>query len=188
MPEPARERRLNGAPAPAAAPIGAKSFGEGKLGLLLGIVVLVVALDYVTKWLIVQNFHMGHQVQIIGDYVKFTYIQNTGAAFGLHAGGADRIVFLVLPLLALVGLVALYWATPAGERTRLVAIALISAGAIGNLIDRIRSANGVVDFIDIGMGDLRWPVFNVADIAVTTGAVLLALSLWAEERGRVRKT
>jgi signal peptidase II len=65
---------------------------------------------------------------------------------------------------------------------RLLAISLICAGAIGNLVDRVRSHRGVVDFLDIGIGDLRWPVFNVADIAVTTGAVFLALSLWREER------
>ena len=188
MPEPARERRLSDSAAPVAPLVGAKSFGEGKLPLLLGVIVLVDVLDYITKLLIVRSFHLGRQVEIIGDYVKLTYIQNTGAAFGLHAGDMDRIVFLVLPMLALLGLIALYWATSAGERARLLAIALISAGAIGNLIDRVRSSSGVVDFIDIGYGNHRWPVFNVADIAVTTGAVLLALSLWSEERGHGRAT
>lgn len=184
MSEPARERRLTDTAAPPDDPVGARSFGEGKLALLLGVVLGVVTLDYVTKWLVVRSFHVGHQVDVIGDYVKLTFIQNTGAAFGIHAGGADRVVFLVLPILALAGLVALYWATPARDRIRLLAIAAISAGAIGNLIDRLRSDTGVVDFIDIGLGIHRWPVFNVADIAVTTGAILLALSLWSEERGR----
>ncbi|MGH7447666.1 MAG: signal peptidase II, partial [Longimicrobiales bacterium] len=55
-------------------------------------------------------------------------------------------------------------------------------GAVGNLIDRVRSASGVVDFIDVGVGSVRWPVFNVADMAVTTGAIILALSLWKEEQ------
>jgi signal peptidase II len=53
---------------------------------------------------------------------------------------------------------------------------------VGNLIDRIRSATGVVDFIDVGVGDLRWPTFNVADMAVSVGAFLLAWVLWGEER------
>ena len=184
MSEPARERRLSDTPSPAGASVGAKSFGEGKLPLLLGVVALVGVLDYITKRLIVQSFHLYRSIDIVGEYVKLTYIQNTGAAFGLHTGEADRIVFLVLPMLALAGLIALYWATPTRDRARLLAIALISAGAIGNLMDRVRSANGVVDCIDIGFGDHRWPVFNVADIAVTTGAVILALSLWSEERGR----
>jgi signal peptidase II len=75
----------------------------------------------------------------------------------------------------------MYWVTPARHRIRLAAIALICGGAIGNLIDRVRSARGVIDFVDIGVGDVRWPVFNVADVAVTTGAILLALTLWQEE-------
>ena len=85
-------------------------------------------------------------------------------------------------MVALVELGAMYWTTPAHDRVRLTAISLVCAGAVGNLVDRIRSHRGVVDFLDIGIGDLRWPVFNVADIAVTTGAVFLALSLWREER------
>ena len=58
----------------------------------------------------------------------------------------------------------------------------MSAGALGNLIDRVRGPQGVVDFIDIGIGDMRWPTFNVADMAVSTGAILLAYVLWHEEK------
>src|SRR3712207_5692983 len=63
-----------------------------------------------------------------------------------------------------------------------ISIALVTGGALGNLIDRIRSSRGVVDFFDFGFGDVRWPVFNVADIGVTVGALLLAVSLWREEQ------
>jgi signal peptidase II len=63
-----------------------------------------------------------------------------------------------------------------------LAIALVAAGAVGNVIDRIRSEYGVVDFLDIGLGVHRWPTFNIADIAVSSGAFLLALVLWQEER------
>lgn len=186
MPEPARERRV-GASKPAApgadALLGARSWGRGKLPAPLAIGLGVVVLDYLTKRMVLQGFRPYQQVEVISDYVRLTFIQNTGAAFGIHAGLYDRFVFLVFPLLALAGLVALFWATPARDRIRLTAIALVSAGAIGNLVDRLRSARGVVDFIDVGIGGLRWPIFNVADIAVTTGAILLALSLWSEERG-----
>ena len=75
----------------------------------------------------------------------------------------------------------LYWFTPLHDRARLLAIALICGGAVGNMLDRIKSASGVVDFLDVGVGTLRWPVFNVADMAVTTGAGILGLSLWREE-------
>jgi signal peptidase II len=121
-------------------------------------------------------------VDLIGEYLRLTYIHNPGAAFGIHVGEYSRIIFLVLSVVALVALAAMYWSTPLKDKVRLTAISLICAGALGNLIDRVRSAQGVVDFIDVGIGDLRWPVFNVADIAVTTGAIFLALSLWQEDR------
>lgn len=143
---------------------------------------VVVVADFVTKLMILRTFRPYQQVELVGDYVRLTFIQNTGAAFGIHIGAYDRIVFLVLTAIALAALVAMLWATPARDRLRMVAISLICSGAIGNLLDRLRSARGVVDFIDVGIGNLRWPIFNVADIAVTTGAILLALSLWTEER------
>ena len=75
-----------------------------------------------------------------------------------------------------------YLHTRAGERVRAFALGLVTAGAIGNLIDRITSPIGVVDFIDVGVGDWRWPTFNVADMAVSVGAILLAYVLWGEDK------
>jgi signal peptidase II len=80
----------------------------------------------------------------------------------------------------------MYRATPVSDRLRRVSIALVTGGALGNVVDRIRSPRGVVDFFDFGIGTLRWPVFNVADIAVTTGAILLAISLWREDADQRR--
>ena len=65
---------------------------------------------------------------------------------------------------------------------RLIAVTMVTAGAIGNLLDRIRTDLGVVDFIDVGFGNHRWPTFNVADMAVSGGAFLLAWVLWGEDR------
>lgn len=141
----------------------------------------VVALDLVTKLFIMRSFNLYEQVDVIGSYVRLTYIHNPGAAFGIDVGQHSRVVFLVLSLVALIALAGMYWFTPAKDRVRLVSIALICGGAVGNMLDRIRSASGVVDFIDVGVGDVRWPVFNVADIGVTVGAIILALSLWKEE-------
>ena len=61
-------------------------------------------------------------------------------------------------------------------------MALVSAGAIGNIIDRLRFEAGVVDFLDVGVGSYRWPIFNVADMAVSIGAVLLLISFYFEEK------
>jgi signal peptidase II len=154
-----------------------------KLALFFGILAVVLVLDVSTKLLVQRHFHLYQQVDIIGEYVRLTYIYNPGAAFGIQIGQYSREIFLGLSLIALVALVAMYWFTPLTDRVRLIAISLICGGAIGNLIDRVRSEAGVVDFIDVGIGTLRWPVFNVADMAVTTGAIVLALSLWKEEQG-----
>lgn len=155
---------------------------HGKWGLFAGVVATVVAFDVVTKLMIQRTLRMYQQVDVVGDYVRLTYIHNPGAAFGIHVGEYSRVIFLALSVVALLALAGMYWSTPAKDRVRLSAIALICAGAIGNLIDRVRSEAGVVDFLDVGIGGLRWPVFNIADIAVTTGAIFLALSLWREEQ------
>jgi signal peptidase II len=73
------------------------------------------------------------------------------------------------------------------ERWKLLALGLVCGGALGNLVDRLRWTNGVVDFIDVGIGVHRFWVFNVADSAVSVGAVLLVLVLWAEERRNARR-
>jgi signal peptidase II len=156
--------------------------GSAKIGIFFAILSGVLLLDISTKLLVQQHFSLYQQTDIIGEYVRLTYIYNPGAAFGIHLGEHSRIIFLVLSLVALAALLGMYWFTPVSDRLRLAAIALICGGAVGNLIDRIRSESGVVDFIDVGVGTIRWPIFNIADIAVTTGAIVLALSLWKEEQ------
>lgn len=158
-----------------------------KLGLYLGVVGTILALDIVTKYMVTQRMTLYRPIPIWGDVFRLTYIYNKGAAFGLHLGVYSRFVFLILAVVAVFVLWRMYSGTPWADRTRLLAIALVTGGALGNLIDRVRWDRGVVDFLDfdfpdLWMQDFRWPVFNVADIAVTTGAVLLAISLWREEQ------
>jgi signal peptidase II len=158
--------------------------GRGLLPAAAAIVGGVVALDQWTKHLAVTRLerHVPHEV--MGEAVRFTLTYNPGAAFGMHFGNASRVVFTVLTLLILGFLVRLYRSLPAGEGALRLAIAAVMGGAIGNLIDRFRSPLGVVDFIDVGVGDTRFWTFNVADSAVSVGAVLLVLLLWRYE-GRV---
>ena len=159
-----------------------QSLNAAKLLVFVGVLAVVLSLDVATKLLVQKHLHLYQQIPVIGEYVRLTYIYNPGAAFGIHLGEYSRIIFLVLSLVALGALIGMYWFTPAADRTRLIAISLICGGAVGNLIDRIRSESGVVDFIDVGVGTVRWPVFNIADMAVTAGAIVLALSLWKEEQ------
>ena len=118
---------------------------------------------------------------ILGDTLRLTLVYNPGAAFGLHVGPYSRWVFITLTIVALAVLAVLYLGTRAGDRLRVLAIGLVCGGAIGNLINRVWSTRGVVDFIDVGFGDRRWPTFNLADIGVSVGAFMLAWVLWGEE-------
>jgi signal peptidase II len=147
------------------------------------ILIAVVAADVATKLVAVARLDLVRVPhEVIGQYLRFTLVYNPGAAFGLNVGPHSRWVFTMLTIGALLILGRLYLSSPAGDRLRIVSLALVCGGAIGNLIDRIGSAKGVVDFIDIGFGDSRWPTFNVADMAVSSGAFLLAIVLWAEDR------
>ncbi len=159
--------------------------GNGRL--FWPVIAIVILSDLLTKWIAVADLYpRGVPREVFGDVVRLTLVYNRGAAFGLHLGEHSRWIFLALSLGALVILWQLYRTTPARDIVRILAIALVSGGAIGNLIDRIRGPQGVVDFLDIGLRDLRWPTFNVADMAVSTGAVLLAWVLWGEDRANAR--
>lgn len=153
-----------------------------KKALLASVVGTVVVLDYLTKMWAMNSLTYGYSVPVLGDFFRLTYTHNPGAAFGINIGEHSRMFFLVLALVALVVLGLIYRSTPARDRLRLLAVALVSGGAIGNIIDRFRFEAGVVDFLDFGIGSRRWPIFNVADMAVSIGAVLLLVSFYLEER------
>jgi signal peptidase II len=158
----------------------AKRFSKPLLALVVA--GIVVTLDLATKWWVVDNMSLHQTISVFGDVVRLTYTHNPGAAFGINIGEHSRIFFLVLSLLALGVLAAIYRSTPSTDRLRLLAVALVGAGAIGNIVDRVRYESGVVDFLDVGLGAHRWWVFNVADSAVTVGAILLLISFLLEER------
>jgi signal peptidase II len=147
-----------------------------------GIAATVVVADAFTKMLAVDLLAPAHLPRaVIGDAVRLTLVYNSGAAFGLHLGTYSRWIFTALTIGALVLLAHLYRTTRAGDVVRTIAVSLVCGGAVGNLVDRLKSGRGVVDFIDVGIGTLRWPTFNVADMAVSCGALLLAFVLWRED-------
>jgi len=143
----------------------------------------IVTIDVITKRAAVGALteqRVPHEV--FSRWLRMTLVYNPGAAFGLHVGEYSRPVFMTLTIAALLILGRLYLSTRAGDSARVAALSLVCGGALGNLLDRIASASGVIDFIDIGVGDARWPTFNVADMAVSVGAFLLAVVLWSEDR------
>ena len=154
-----------------------------KHALFWGVVVVWVTTDVLTKaWAVARLTPQRVPHEVVGEVLRFTLVYNQGAAFGMHIGEWSRWVFTGLTIGALVMLAHLLRETRPGDTPRTLALALVTAGAIGNLIDRILSSRGVVDFIDIGVQRWRFWTFNVADIGVSCGAVLLAIVLWREER------
>ena len=139
----------------------------------------VVALDQVTKLLVLDRLPLGVPIGLVDDLLSFTLVMNPGLAFGL-LGSVPRTWRWVVAALSLVALAVLAQVAlrvlPAGGWVGRVAIGLIFGGAVGNLIDRARFG-AVVDFVDVHWRGWHWPAFNVADSAITVGVALLALRL-----------
>ena len=150
--------------------------GSGwRAGLFLIIAAFVVALDQISKLWVKSNFNLNEMVPIVGC-LSLTHVRNTGSAFGLFANQA-----FLLTLVAIVGLVAILLVYRYLSRISLLssfALGLIFGGAVGNLIDRVRFGY-VIDFIDVRLWrDVHWPSFNVADSAITVGAIVLVVFIF----------
>ena len=141
---------------------------------------VILVSDIVTKAIVYRTLPLGGPpIEVWGDWLRWTYIHNAGAAFGLFQG--NRYFFIAVSLVS--ALVILYLAASRRYRDRWTPIALgmILGGAIGNLIDRIW-LGVVIDFIDVGVGSSRWPFFNIADSGISVGVTLLAIRLLFEDR------
>jgi len=143
-----------------------------RVALLLAIAASVLGLDQWTKHLATATLAGRPPVHVLDDVLVLTYALNSGVAFSLGAG--TRFPFYLFSIAAAL---VILWMFARGRVPRLgqrISLALILGGALGNLVDRI-STGLVVDFIEVGIGRYRWPVFNVADSAVTVGVVLFIL-------------
>jgi signal peptidase II len=141
----------------------------------------IVTADVVTKRLAEALLPHGYPIERLG--IPLTLAYNTGVAFGLPLPSLGRWLVVAASFFVLYVLVGIFRRTPASDWVRLLATQLVAAGAIGNLIDRLRWDRGVVDFIGpINLGFMDFPIFNVADMSLTCGAVLLAISMLREER------
>ena len=110
---------------------------------------------------------------VFGDVLRFTLAYNMRAAMGLTAGTYSRWILAGMAVLMLGAVLVWLLRTKSEDPILFSGMALVAAGALGNLVDRVRWDRGVVDFIDVGVGNARFWIFNVADVAITLGAVVL---------------
>lgn len=144
-----------------------------------------LAADLITKALVaylVPVAYVPHE--IVGQLVRVTLVYNAGAAMGINFGIWSRLIFALLSVGVLAIMAGMYKTTPPEHRLRFLALGFLAGGASGNLVNRIFWSQGVIDFMDVGARGHRFFTFNVADIAVTCGAFLLAYVLLGEDRAR----
>ena len=144
-----------------------------KYHFLIAIVVLL--LDRLAKWTVEVNIPLHDSISVLPGFLRFTHVQNRGAAFGLFAESPSEWKAAVLVMFSVVALAIvcfLLWKNSHAMSTTGVGLALILGGALGNLWDRLVSGH-VVDFLDIYVGNYHWPAFNLADSAIVIGAMLL---------------
>jgi signal peptidase II len=155
----------------------AQSGGHSAL-VFLWLSAAVIALDQLTKWLIEQHLQLFQAVQVL-PVLEVTRLHNSGAAFSFlaDAAGWQRWMFTVLAIAVSVGLILWLRRIARADRVLACAVALILAGALGNVFDRLRLGY-VIDFIYAHWNTHYFPAFNVADSAITVGAALLLLDAW----------
>ncbi len=152
---------------------------------LYAIALAIVAVDQVSKFVIVHAMRLGQTIPLVPDFFDISYVLNPGAAFGILASrsSAFRSPFFVGISIVAIGLIVYYFHRYLHEPARLPApaLGLILGGAVGNLIDRLR-VGMVIDFLDFHLSGYHWPAFNVADAAISIGVGLMLLRMLREWR------
>lgn len=145
----------------------------------IAIIFLVWAADVISKYFIVQHFSDGSTLSLVGEYLQFRLVYNTGGVFGIFQGNA--MIFHILSGIAILFLLVYYIRAPYQDTFFNLAVCFVLGGALGNFTDRFFRP-GVVDFIDMGVGVNRWPTYNVADAFISIGAVVLLISFYRTEQ------
>ncbi|CAM4041654.1 signal peptidase II [Lederbergia lenta] len=148
------------------------------------IAVFIVALDQLTKWLVVKNMELGESIAIINDFFYITSHRNRGAAWGILEG---QMWFFYVITIVVIGVIIYYFEKHAkGKPLFQTSLVFILGGAIGNFIDRVFRKE-VVDFLDTYIFTYDFPIFNIADSALTVGVVLMFLQMMKEGREEKEK-
>lgn len=138
---------------------------------IFGISLICLMIDQLSKFAVTQRMMLHQSSPVIGGFFHFTYIHNPGAAFGIAVG--SPLFYTIFTFIAIAFIVFLLYRSPDAPLSIRLAYTMILGGALGNLTDRLRLGE-VIDFFDFGIGRLRWPVFNMADVFVTSGIILLS--------------
>lgn len=150
------------------------------------IAVLVVVFDQVTKWLVVKNMELGERIPLVDPYLGFLSHRNRGAAWGMLEGKMWLFYIVTIVVIAAI----LYFFHTEGKKDRLlgVSLMLLLGGAIGNFIDRLVRGE-VVDFVSVLIPVIRYdfPIFNVADAALTVAVALIILHVILDEKNKKKK-
>lgn len=154
------------------APTAVDTTSRRRWPLFVALAATIVAVDQVTKAVVTGTLDPGESVSLIGETVRIVFGQNSGALFGLFK---DNALMFGIVSLAVVGLIVAYHARAAGTLYLSVTLGLLLGGAIGNMVDRLR-LGFVVDFVDVGIGTLRFYTFNVADSAISLSILLLLIA------------
>ncbi len=144
------------------------------MDILIGIIFAAsIIIDQITKSWAINVLKSDGSIKIIGDFLRFTYAENKGAAFSILQD--QRVFFIIVTIIMLCVLAYIYFKTKNINEMSKLSIAMIAGGAIGNFIDRVRFSF-VVDFIDVRFGSFyNFPIFNIADSFVVCGTILMII-------------
>jgi signal peptidase II len=140
---------------------------------------LLILSDQLTKYMVASALPLGTGKAVFPGLLNLVHVRNPGGAFSVFAGSDSlwkQRIFIILTVVVVAVIIYAYGKVPRSDLWNRAAYVLISGGALGNLIDRARMGE-VIDFLDIHVGQWHWPVFNVADSAITAGAIMLLISL-----------
>ncbi len=164
---------------------------QKKYFYLISITTLVLIFDQITKIYVHTHFSLGESYNLIPNYLDFTYVRNYGAAWGIFSESNEifrKIFFLSIPPVAVGFIVYLLRSVENSDKFQITALSLIASGALGNYIDRVRFSY-VIDFFDVHFKRIySYPVFNIADIAIVFGVMMmLYYILFLEEKNTPEK-
>ena len=141
-----------------------------KIGVIIAF--FVIFFDQITKWWVLNFTQISSNSIVLTDFFNLVIVWNSGASFGILSNGPEWVRFALISFAILICIILAIWLKQSESNVCIVALGLVIGGAIGNSIDRIWFGS-VLDFLDVHIGDLHWPAFNIADSGITIGVALL---------------